>query len=197
LHIVLQRRTSIARSWRLNTGASRRQPVEAQINAFLAKYSPEVSAQLSAARSHLRALFPRGHELVYENYNALVFGFSPTEHTPDAFLSVAGYPRWVTLFFFRGVNLHDPHDLLQGSGSQVRSIRLRSAQHLMEPEVEALIAQAILPHREALLRAAPLQTIVKSVSGKQRARRPAERPSKNEHALQEQSAASKAKRTKL
>lgn len=128
--------------------------VEAQINAFLAKYSPEVGAQLSAARSHLRALLPRGHELVYDNYNALVFGFSPTERTPDAFLSVAGYPRWVTLFFLRGVNLHDPNGLLQGSGSQVRSIRLRSAQQLMEPEVQALIAQAMLPHREALLRAA-------------------------------------------
>src|SRR5215471_9200210 len=100
-----------------------RPSIEAQISAFLAKYSPEVGAELRAARTHLRALFPRGHELVYDNYNALVFAFSPTERTSQAFLSVAGYPRWVNLFFLRGVDLKDPKRLLQGSGSQVRSIR--------------------------------------------------------------------------
>jgi hypothetical protein len=146
--------------------------VEARIEAFLARYSPTISAELRAARSHLRALFPRGHELVYDNYNALVFGFSPTERTSEAFLSVAGYPRWVTLFFLRGVDLRDPDGLLQGDGRQVRSIRLRSAAHLLDREVRALIARAMEPHREALLHAGALQTTIKSVSAKQRPRRP-------------------------
>ena len=158
------------------------QPVEAQIDAFLAKYSPEVSAELSAARAHLRALFPNGHELVYDNYNALVFAFSPTERTPDAFLSVAGYPKWVTLFFLPGAGLHDPSGLLQGSGSKVRSVRLRCAQQLSEPAVQALIAQAIAPHREALLSARPLHTTVKMVSVKQRPRLPAEHTAKRNNA---------------
>ena len=74
-------------------------PVESQIAIFLRKYTPTVEAQLREARNRLRAMFPRGFELVYDNYNALVFGISPTERTSDAFISVAGYPRWVTLFF--------------------------------------------------------------------------------------------------
>jgi hypothetical protein len=63
---------------------------EAQIESFLAKYSPAIATELRAAKGRLRAFFPRGHELVYDNYNALVFGFATTERTSDAFLSVAG-----------------------------------------------------------------------------------------------------------
>jgi len=150
-------------------------PEEARIDEFLARYSPEVGAVLRAARAHLRSLFPRGHELVFDNYNALVFGFAPTERTSESFLSVAGYPRWVTLFFLRGIDLHDPGGLQEGSEKQVRSIRSRSAQQLAEPAIRVLIAQAMEPHREALLRADPLQTTIRLVSGKQRARRPTTR----------------------
>jgi hypothetical protein len=115
-------------------------------------------------------MFPRGFELVYDNYNALVFGISPTERTSDAFISVAGYPRWVTLFFLHGADLRDTHGLLEGQGKQVRSVRLREPKDINTPEVEALIAQAVLPYESAFLAAPSLSTIVKSVSAKQRPR---------------------------
>ena len=143
--------------------------VESQISTFLRKYTPAVEAQLREARTRLRAMFPRGFELVYDNYNALVFGISPTERTSDAFISVAGYPRWVTLFFLHGADLRDTHGLLEGQGKQVRSVRLTEPKDINTPEIEALIAQAVLP---AFLAAPSLSTIVKSVSAKQRPRRP-------------------------
>jgi hypothetical protein len=80
--------------------------VESQIDLFLGKYEPAIEAQLREARRRLCALFPRGFELVFDNYNALVFGISPSERTPDAFVSIAGYPKWVTLFFLHGADLH-------------------------------------------------------------------------------------------
>ena len=146
---------------------------EPRIKGFLAKYSPAIAKELRAARARLRKLFPRGHELVYNNYNALVFAFSPTERASDVVVSVAGYPRWVTLFFLDGVGLDDPHGLLQGSGSRVRGVRLESSTQLADAAIGELIAQAMKPHREAFRRAPPLQTTIKSVSAKQRARRPA------------------------
>jgi hypothetical protein len=146
--------------------------VEPQIAAFLGKYTPAIEAQLREARTGLRAMFPRGFELVYDNYNALVFGISPTERTSDAFLSVAGYPKWVTLFFLNGASLHDPNALLEGQGKQVRGVRLSEPGTINTPEVQALIAQAVGPHTSAFLAAPSLTTIVKSVSAKQRPRRP-------------------------
>lgn len=145
---------------------------ESRIEALLAKYSPEVAAQLGSARARLRARFPRGHELVYDNYNALVFAISPTGRTSDAFVSIAGYPRWVTLFFLHGKQLADPQGLLEGQGKQVRSIRLAGPADIDAPAVVELIAQATLDH-QALLAAAPaLATTIKSVSKRQRPRRP-------------------------
>jgi hypothetical protein len=146
--------------------------VESQIAAFLGKYSPAIEAQLRDARSRLRALFPRGYELVFDNYNALVFGFSPTDSSKDAFISVVGYPKWITLFFLNGVALADPSGLLEGKGSQVRSIRLKNPSEINTPEVAALITQAIRPHEPALLAAPPLKTVVKMVVANQRPRRP-------------------------
>jgi hypothetical protein len=146
--------------------------VESQVASFLAKYTPAIEAQLRDARSRLRELFPRGFELVFDNFNALVFGFSPTERSNDAFISVVGYPKWITLFFLHGAGLRDPHALLEGKGSQVRSIRLKSPAELSSPDVAALISQAVRPHQPALHAAPARQTIIKTVVAKQRPRRP-------------------------
>jgi hypothetical protein len=144
----------------------------AQIDAFLAKYTPAMETQLRAARHRLRALFPQGYELVFDNYNALVFGISPTERVPDSFISIAGYPKWVTLFFRHGASLDDPAGMLEGTGKQVRGTRLKQPQDIDTPEVAALIAQACRPIAARLQVAPPLSTVIKTVAATQRARRP-------------------------
>jgi hypothetical protein len=145
----------------------------ARISGFIAKFTPEIGKELVAARKNLRARFPRGYELVFDNYNALVFGFSPTEKASDSFISIAAYPRWINLFFLNGKALKDPAKLLQGSGTRVRSIRLSCAKDLKDAAVEALIAQAVSPMSSAMNRAPQLQTVIKMESAKQRPRRPA------------------------
>ena len=144
----------------------------ARIDAFLAPYTPEIAAATQACRDKLQALIPRGFELVYDDYNALVFAFASTDRSTGAILSIAAYPRWVTLFFANGVDLADPQGLLQGDGVRVRGIRLQAPDDLDCPDVLQFIAQAMAPHAQALEAARPLQTIVKSVLAKQRPRRP-------------------------
>jgi hypothetical protein len=61
---------------------------KSQVSGFIAKYSPPVASQLRAARSEVRALFPRGYELVYDNYIALGFGFSTSPRASDVVVSV-------------------------------------------------------------------------------------------------------------
>ena len=151
----------------------RRTDTEAKIAEFTGRYSSEIEAQLSEARSGLRSLFPRGYELVFDNYNALVFAISPTERAADAFVSVAGYPRWVTLFFLRGAELEDPHGLLQGTGKQVRGVRLATGTEVRTPRVKALIKQATRALGAAFNAAPKLQTLIKTSLAKPRPRRPA------------------------
>jgi len=144
-----------------------------QIESFLAKYTPEMVRAGKQSRARMRDLLPGGIEFVYDNYNALVFGYGPDERPSDAVLSLALMPRWVTLCFLKGAKLSDPKKLLRGGGNIVRNIHLTSPAQIDEPDVMDLVQQAIAA-------AAPpfpgdgtrLRTIIKSISAKQRPRRP-------------------------
>lgn len=146
---------------------------ETRIEGFLSKYSPELINAGKDARKRMRDRIPGGTEFVYDNYNALVFGFGPTDRPSDAVLSLALMPRWVTLCFLKGARLPDPKKLLRGSGNIVRNIRLDSVDRLDDPYVRDLIDKAIegaaprFPGGDTR----PV-TVVKSVSAKQRPRRP-------------------------
>jgi len=151
---------------------------EAQLTYFLAKFTPEIASLATAILAKMRERYPTALELVYDNYNALAIGFSPTERASNGIFSIALYPRWVSLFFLQAKGLPDPQRLLQGSGSVVGHIVLPEADKLDEPAVKTLM-------REAAARAAvPFdprgehQLIIKSVSARQRPRRPAEAAAK-------------------
>jgi uncharacterized protein DUF1801 len=124
----------------------------------------------------MRRLTPGAIEFVYDNYNALVVGFGPTERPSDAILSIALYPRWVNLYFLDGALLDDPTGTLKGSGARVRTVRLSSAADLDAPSLRALIAQALAAADPPLNRRQPRKTIVRAVAAKQRSRRPRSRP---------------------
>ena len=145
---------------------------ERQVAQFIAKYSPEIARAAKAARAKARKLLPGAVELVYDNYNALAFGFSPTDRASDVLVSVAAYPKWVTLFFLHGANLPDPHRILQGTGSRVRSVRLAPVAVLHSAPVQELLRLIVADARSAFALAPPLTTVVKSVSAKQRPRKP-------------------------
>jgi hypothetical protein len=151
-----------------------RSPQE-QLAGFIARYDPEIGALARSALARLRKRLPGAVELVYDNYNALVVGFGPTERTSEAILSIALYPRWVSLFFLQGATLPDPGKVLKGSGTRVRHIVLESAATLEKPAVRALIAHALERAAKPLDGTRRGRIVIRSISAKQRPRRPAAR----------------------
>jgi hypothetical protein len=143
-----------------------------QLSEFIGRYSPEIAGSFKSVRRKMRALVPRGYELVYDNYNALGIGYGDGMKSSNVVVSIVAYPRWVTLFFLRGASLKDAGSLLQGKGSQVRSIRLRSPDELDDPKIVRLIEQALAPHRDSLAQCPRLKTAIKSIASKRRPRRP-------------------------
>ena len=145
---------------------------QAQLDGFLDKYTPEVAALARALLDRMMARLPGAQILVYDNYNTLAIGFGPSDRAGQAILSLAVMPRWVTLCFLRGVGLPDPHGLLKGEGSRVRHVRLHAPEALGDPRIEALIAAALAQADRPLDPAEPQRLLIKSVSAKQRPRRP-------------------------
>jgi hypothetical protein len=142
-----------------------------QIAGFIAKFDPRVAKLIRSCRAAARKRMPAANELIYDNYNFFVIGYSSTERASDCIVSLASDRHGVTLFFYYGARLNDPAKILQGSGNQVRSIRMESAATLARPEVEALLVEAIAYGKNQLPETGRGRTIVKLISPKQRARR--------------------------
>jgi hypothetical protein len=140
-----------------------------QVDAFIAKFDPAMAKLIRSIRSALRKRFPTAFEMVYDNYNFFVIGYSPTERPTDYIVSLAANSKGVGLSFNHGATLPDPNKMLLGGGKQNRFIRLPSAAVLREPEVEALLSAAIA-QAKPLPASGRGGTIIRSVSAKQRPR---------------------------
>ncbi len=145
---------------------------QSQLNAFIDKYTPEMAGTARQCLKKMRARLPGAIQLVYDNYNALAIGFSPSERPSEAIFSIVLFPRCVTLFFLQGTKVPDPKKLLQGSGKVVRTIRLESATDLDKPAVEELISAALKSARVPIDHNARGKLIIRAVLAKQRPRRP-------------------------
>lgn len=144
---------------------------EKQLDAFIKKFDDKHRALIRATRRALRRRLPTAHELVYDNYNFFVIGYSSSARPSDGLVSIAAGANGVGLSFYWGATLPDPQNILLGSGRQNRFIRLESAATLKRPEVEALIAAAIAQARTPLPASGRGPLIIRSVSKKQRPRR--------------------------
>ena len=145
---------------------------QAQLDSFLDRYTPEVAADGRRALEFMRARLPTATRLVYDNYNALVIGFGARPKAGDVIFSIALYPRYVTLFFARGVELPDRHGVLEGGGKGVRHVKLRPISRLESPDVGALIDAAVAIATPPLSETGEGPLIIKSISATQRPRRP-------------------------
>jgi hypothetical protein len=149
-----------------------------KLDSFLAKYSPEIDAFARRALAKMRKLVPGAIEMVYDNFNWLVIGFSPSERPSDAIFSLVLPANAVTLCFLQGAGLPDPAGLLRGSGSVVRNIRLytggvEDAKVLEDPEVLSLINVALNRAKVPMTAGARHKIVIRAVAARQRPRRSA------------------------
>ncbi|HEV8481724.1 MAG TPA: hypothetical protein VGR66_13115 [Candidatus Eisenbacteria bacterium] len=144
-----------------------------QLDAFLAKFDPKTRSLIKAARAVLRRRWPAAHELVWDNYNFFVIGYSTTERPSHSIVAIAAAANGVGISFYRGASLPDPKHVLLGSGAQNRFIRLESVATLARPEVRALLDAAAQQERPPFAKGQRGRLIIRSISAKQRPRRKA------------------------
>jgi hypothetical protein len=144
---------------------------EAQLASFIRKFEPSVAKLIRDCRSEIRKTLPSAIELVYDNYNFFVIGYSSTERASDCIVSIAAAANGVGLSFYWGANLPDPTGILQGSGKQNRFIRITNLKVLRMPEVIGLVKMAAAQGKTALKAGGVGRLVIKSVSSRQRPRR--------------------------
>ncbi len=66
---------------------------------FLLPYPDQVRVAAMWLREFVWELYPETNELIYDNYDAVAFGWSPTDKAGDVFRSVAVYSEYVNFRF--------------------------------------------------------------------------------------------------
>lgn len=143
-----------------------------QLSGFIDKFESKNAALVRGALKVLRKRFPTAVELVYDNYNALAIGWSPNERASEVIVSLAVFARGATLYFTQGKKLPDPQGLLQGNGNQGRFLRLDNLELFSRPSTKAFLRAAEALGKTPLPKIRRGYIVIKSISVKQRPRRP-------------------------
>ncbi|WP_428329543.1 hypothetical protein [Mucilaginibacter sp.] len=139
----------------------------ADLIKFIIPYPDSVKIAALWLRSFIWDLYPQANELIYDNYNAVAVGWSPTDKAGDVFCSIAIFNTHVNFGFNRGVEIPDPQKILLGNGSLYRHIRVKDREDFPEEYMKQLMLAA---YENSLSRLKPVkkeimgQTIVKSIS---------------------------------
>ena len=137
------------------------------LERFLAPYPGRVQEIALWLREFIWDLYPDCNELIYDNYNAVAFGLSPSDRAGDVFVSIAVSSNHVNFGFNRGSALHDPEKILLGKGSLYRFIRVKTQDDFLKTYMKKLLKEA---HANSMMRLKEKKqvlkgkTIVKSIS---------------------------------
>ena len=93
-------------------------------------------------------LYPDANELIYDNYNALAFGWSPTDRVGHTFCSVAvGRSSGNVHFgFYWGSELVDPDKILLGQGNQYRYVIVKDKNGFQKRYIKRLLEMRTAIH---------------------------------------------------
>src|SRR5690242_860002 len=119
-------------------------------------------------------LYPQANELIYDNYNALAFGWSPTDKVGHAFCSIAvgRTSKNIHFGFYWGSKLSDPEKKLIGEGNQYRYILVRDEKSFPKSYIKKLVKEAYANSLAKVKDQKQIKeglTIVKSISPVKRA----------------------------
>ncbi|HWY99129.1 MAG TPA: hypothetical protein VNY36_08595, partial [Bacteroidia bacterium] len=111
----------------------------ADLIKFLKPFSKEVQQLALWLRAFAWEQYPDSNELIYDNYNALAFGWSLSDKVGDTFCSVAvGTTEYVHFGFYRGGQIPDYDKILEGKGRQYRYIKVWNKEDFPQAKIKKL-----------------------------------------------------------
>jgi hypothetical protein len=143
------------------------------LTKFLKPFPAEIREKALWLREFAWDLYPDANELIYDNYNAVAFGWSITDKLGDTFCSIAvgRSSHNVHFGFYWGAKISDPKKLLIGEGNQYRYILVKDKKDFPKAYIKKLLKEAYaysLGKMKTPKQAVKGTTITKSVSAKKR-----------------------------
>jgi hypothetical protein len=111
---------------------------------FLKPFSNDIKETVLWLRDFVWDLYPQTNELIYDNYNALAFGWSPTDKVGHTFCSIAvgRTSKNIHFGFYWGSQISDPKKILLGEGNQYRYILVKNPGEFPKAYIKKLVKDA-------------------------------------------------------
>ncbi len=149
---------------------------KADLLKFLAVFDEPTRELVLWLREFVWDLYPKTNELIYDNYNALAFGWSPTDRVGHTFCSVAvgRTSKNVHFGFYWGSEIADPEKMLLGKGNQYRYILVKNKDDFPKTYIKKLVKEAYANSMTKVKDKKQIMhgmTITKSISAAKRTRK--------------------------
>ena len=146
-----------------------------ELMKFLKSFPKEIQETVIWLRNFVWKLYPKVNELIYDNYNAVAFGWSPTDRLGHTFCSIAiGRTSFNIHFgFYWGSQLADPEKKLIGNGNQYRYLLVSDLKKFPTTYIKKLMKEAFTNSMLKVKDPKQLmegKTFVKSISAAKRTR---------------------------
>lgn len=141
------------------------------LKQFLNPYSKQVQETVLWLRDFVWNLYPGCNELIYDNYNAVAFGWSTSDKLGDTFCSIAAFKDFAHFGFYWGNQIKDPEKKLSGGGTQYRYIKVFNTNDFPKTYIKKLLKEAYANSMAKLKTGKQVvkgATIVKSISVKKK-----------------------------
>jgi hypothetical protein len=111
---------------------------------FLSPFGEEITEMVMWLREFVWDLYPQTNELIYDNYNALAFGWSITNKLGHTFCSIAvgRTSKNIHFGFYWGSEISDPEKRLLGKGNQYRYILVKGKKEFPSIYIKELLKYA-------------------------------------------------------
>jgi hypothetical protein len=141
---------------------------------FLSASPEEKQKTVLWLRDFIWDQYPHCNELIWDNYNALALGWSPTDKLGHIFCSIAVYRtnQNIHFGFYWGNEIADPEKKLIGNGKQYRYFPVKDLNEFPKAYIKKLMKEAYANSLGKVKDKTQLrkgETIVKSISAAKRA----------------------------
>ena len=107
---------------------------------------PGVRPTVQAARRTVRALAPKAREIAYQSQpprsKSALWKIVRYSSEDEPVIGIGTFSTYATLYFYRGRELEDAGAKLEGSGKDMRFIRLHTPADAVRPAVRRLVRRA-------------------------------------------------------
>jgi Domain of unknown function (DU1801) len=120
----------------------------AELLKFLKPYDPAIQDLALKLRSLVLEEMAPCYENIYDAYSAVAIGYGWSDRFRDGVFHIAVYTKHVNLGFNHGATLEDPLRILEGSGTHIRHVTIKTPSDIQRPEIRTYIRSALQAARD-------------------------------------------------